>query len=66
MPIPAASSSTADSIAKTVWLSPYPRKAPDGTVLVYTAWASTFLLAQLYTARDSPQPWNITPTEWLP
>ena len=56
----------ADSTAKIIWLSPYPRNAPAGTVWVYMAWASTFLLSHLYTARDSPQPWNMTPGPWFP
>ena len=59
--IRSASSSIADSTANITWPSPYPRKAPEGRLLVYTDCASTRLFGLRYTATDSPQPWNITP-----
>ena len=46
MPSPRASSSIADSTAKMVCVSPYPRKAPAGTVFVYAAYPSIFLFGQ--------------------
>lgn len=66
MPRASASSSIADSTPRITWPRPYPRKAPDGMLLVYTDSASTRFTGALYRLIDSAQPWKSTPGAWFP
>ena len=62
MPACSASMSSTPSSANAAWLTPNPRIAPDGGLLVYTALASTSTLGTRY----GPQAWPAARSRTLP